>query len=134
MLEPQSKNEPQAASLRTVPSRQRQRKAVVDQPQQAAVTSEPVENLGSRVIRNVQIQTVPNKRLFGVAAAAKYLGISDDTLRKYADLEQIPVYRFINGHRAFKLEDLNRLIDDLPLWNHRSTSDTARAGRVEEVS
>jgi excisionase family DNA binding protein len=57
-----------------------------------------------------------------------YLGISDDTLRKYADLGQIPAYRFINGHRAFKLEDLNRLIDNLPLWND-SHRDTTRAGR-----
>jgi excisionase family DNA binding protein len=76
---------------------------------------------------------VPAQRLFGPKAAARYLGISDDTLRKYADLGEIPAYRFINGHRAFKLEDLNRLIDSLPLWNDR-TSDTTRAGRVREVS
>ena len=79
------------------------------------------------------MQPIPNQRLFSVSAAAKYLGICDDTLRKYADLGLITVYRFINGHRAFKLEDLNRLIDDLPLWNDRA-SDTTRAGRVREVS
>ena len=72
---------------------------------------------------------VPNQRLFGVSAAARYLDISDDTLRKYADLGEIPVYRFINGHRVFKLEDLNRLIDNLPPWNDPA-SDTTRAGRV----
>jgi excisionase family DNA binding protein len=87
----------------------------------------------STVIHSIEIQPVPNQRLFAVGAAAKYLGVSDDTLRKYADLGQIPVYRFLNGHRAFKLEDLNRLIDELPLWNDRA-SDTARAGRVREVS
>ena len=86
-----------------------------------------------KVIHSVEIQRVPNQRLFTVSAAAEYLGISDDTLRKYADLGQIPVYRFINGHRAFKLEDLNALIDSLPLWEH-SASDTTRAGRVREVS
>lgn len=73
------------------------------------------------------------QRLFGPKKAAQYLGISDDTLRKYADLGQIPAYRFINGNRAFKLEDLDRLIDELPLWNDR-TSDTTRAGRDREVS
>jgi hypothetical protein len=78
--------------------------------------------------RTVALIQVPNQRLFGVGAASQYLGISDDTLRKYADLGQVPVYRFINGHRAFKLEDLNRLIDELPLWNDRA-SDTTRAGR-----
>ena len=76
---------------------------------------------------------VPNQRLFTVSPAARYLGISDDTLRKYADLGQIPVYRFINGHRVFKLEDLNRLIDALPLWNDPA-SDTTRAGRERDVS
>ena len=81
--------------------------------------------IASRPIALIQ---VPTQRLFGVGGAARYLGISDDTLRKYADLGRIPVYRFINGHRAFKLEDLNRLIDSLPLWNDQA-SDTARAGR-----
>src|SRR5215468_2984473 len=92
--------------------------------------SEPAEQRPStlKVIHGVQIEPVPNQRLFSVGAAAKYLGISDDTLRKYADLGQIPVYRFINGHRAFKLEDLNKLIDELPLWNDPA-SDTTRAGR-----
>jgi excisionase family DNA binding protein len=80
------------------------------------------------LIRRIKPQLVPNQRLFAVRAAAQYVGISDDTLRKYADLGRIPVYRFMNGHRVFKLEDLNRLIDDLPLWNDRA-SDTARAGR-----
>ena len=80
------------------------------------------------IAKAVALIQVPSQRLFGVGAASQYLGISDDALRKYADLGQIPVYRFINGHRAFKLEDLNRLIDSLPLWNDPA-SDTARAGR-----
>jgi len=75
------------------------------------------------------MQPVPTERLLAVGAAAKYLGISDDTLRKYANLGRIAVYRFINGHRAFKLEDLNRLIDELPSWNDDGISDTTRAGR-----
>jgi excisionase family DNA binding protein len=84
----------------------------------------------SALIRSVQIQPEPAQRLFSIGAAAHYLGVSDDTLRKYADLGKIPAYRFINGHRAFKLEDLNRLIDELPLWND-CTSDTTRAGSPE---
>jgi excisionase family DNA binding protein len=88
---------------------------------------------GPVLVHSVQIQRVPTQRLFSIGAAAHYLGVSDDTLRKYADLGQIPVFRFMNGHRAFKLEDLNELIDSLPMWNDR-TSDTARAGRDREVS
>ena len=59
-------------------------------------------------------------------------GISDDTLRKYADLGTITAYRF-NDRRAFKLEDLNQLIDALPLWNDRN-HDESRAGRDREAS
>ena len=81
-------------------------------------------------------QAVPNQRLFSVGAAAQYLGICDDTIRKYADLGQIPVYRFINGNRAFKLEDLNRLIDELPLWNDRPAIQPApvASGRYRETA
>lgn len=75
---------------------------------------------------------VPKQRLFKVGAAARYLGISDDTLRKYADLGKIPVYRFLNGDRVFKLEDLNELIDSLPLWN--DARDATRAGQAKEAS
>jgi excisionase family DNA binding protein len=82
----------------------------------------------NRLLRPVPVMPIPTQRLLGVSAAAQYLGISDDTLRKYADLGEIPAYRFINGHRAFKVEDLDRLIDSLPPWDDRR-SDTARAGR-----
>jgi excisionase family DNA binding protein len=82
----------------------------------------------TRLLRSTAVISIPTQRLFGVSAAAQYLGVSDDTLRKYADLGDIPAYRFINGHRAFKLEDLNRLIDSLPPWDDRSC-DTSRAGR-----
>jgi excisionase family DNA binding protein len=75
---------------------------------------------------------IPKQLLFGVSQAARYLGISDDTLRKYADLGQIPVYRF-NSRRAFKLEDLNRLIDGLPLWNDAAAMNSC-AGRDRETS
>jgi len=101
-----------------------------DAQRTAAATLDAGTDRQSNILhRPVALIKVPSRRLFGVSAAAKYLGISDDTLRKYADLGEIPAYRFINGHRTFKVEDLNRLIDDLPLWN-AGTSDTARAGRV----
>ena len=80
----------------------------------------------------IPIKSVPTQRLFTVSQAARYLGISDDTLRKYADLGTITAYRF-NERRAFKLEDLNRLIDTLPLWNDRN-HDESRAGRDREAS
>jgi excisionase family DNA binding protein len=75
---------------------------------------------------------IRNQRLFSVSQAARYLGMSDDTIRKYADLGQIPVYR-LNGRRVFKLEDLNQLIDGLPLWNDANAMNS-RAGRDRETS
>jgi excisionase family DNA binding protein len=86
------------------------------------------------VIRGIQPEPVPTRRLFTVSAAAQYLGISDDTLRKYADLGLIPVHRFINGHRAFKLEDLNRLIDNLPRWDDAQRDMKTCAGREGDIS
>jgi hypothetical protein len=84
----------------------------------------------SASMRVLQLSSVPKQRLFTVGPAARYLGMSADTLRKYADLKCIPTYRNpFNGHRVFKLEDLNHLIDTLPPWDDR-TRDTARAGRV----
>src|SRR5262245_42663826 len=65
--------------------------------------------LGNRLSMPGALIPVPSRRLLRVRAAARYLGISDDTLRKYADIGLIQAYRFSNGHRVFKLEDLNDL-------------------------
>lgn len=59
---------------------------------------------------------VPNQRLFGPAAAARYLGISTDTLYKISDLGEVTAYNW-NGRRAYRLEDLDRLIESLPKWD-----------------
>ena len=59
---------------------------------------------------------VPNQRLFGVGAAAQYLGISDDHLHKITALGQIKAYRFANK-RAYRLEDLDKLIESLEEWD-----------------
>ena len=58
---------------------------------------------------------VPNQRLFGPKAAARYLGMCEDTLKKITDLEQIPAFK-LNGRRAYRFEDLERFIDSLPGW------------------
>jgi hypothetical protein len=58
---------------------------------------------------------VSNQRLFGPKAAARYLGICEDTLKKITDLEQIPAFN-LNGRRAYRIEDLERFIESLPGW------------------
>jgi hypothetical protein len=64
----------------------------------------------------VTLIQVPNKRLFQVAAAARYLGISPNSLRKYADLGLIRALKF-DRRRVFDLEDLNRFVASLPCYD-----------------
>ena len=68
----------------------------------------------------VALLQIPNQRLFGIKAAAQYLGISDESLRNYADLGLIPTQRLYN-RRVFKLEDLDEFIDSLPDYNDQTT-------------
>ena len=58
---------------------------------------------------------VPNQALFKVKAAARYLGITDETLTKHVDLGRIKAYN-LEGIRVFKLTELNALIEALPEW------------------
>jgi hypothetical protein len=63
----------------------------------------------------VALIQVPSQRLFS-PAAAKYLGICTDTLYKITDLGQVRAYDF-NGRRAYRLEDLDALIESLREWH-----------------
>ena len=60
----------------------------------------------------VALMQIPNQRLFGMKAAARYLGVCQDTLRKYADLGQIKARR-LDNRRVFTLEDLDGFIESL---------------------
>ena len=63
----------------------------------------------------VALTKVPNQRLFGPKAAAKYLGVCEDTLKKMTDLKQIRAFD-LNGRRAYRLEDLEAFVESLPGW------------------
>ena len=65
----------------------------------------------------VALIQVPNQRIFGPKAAAQYLGIDTDTLRKITEAGQIEAYNF-NGRRAYRLEHLDRLIHSWPKWKN----------------
>ena len=58
---------------------------------------------------------VPNQRLFKMNAAAKYLGIHEQTLRKITD-EGLLRARVMRGCRVYTLEDLDAYIASLPQW------------------
>ena len=59
---------------------------------------------------------VRNQRLFGPKAAARYLGICEDTLKKITDLGQLRAFN-MNGRRAYRLEDLDAYVESpVPTW------------------
>jgi len=72
---------------------------------------------------------VPNQRLFGTKAAAKYLGLHEQTLRKLTDLGEVSARR-MGSRRVYALEDLDRYIESLPRWydaGHGKESGTERS-------
>ncbi len=76
--------------------------------------------------KTVALIQVPNQRLFSTKAAAQYLGVHPDTMRKYADLGSIRARR-LERRRVFALEDLNAFIDALP--EYQSYDYTAPGGK-----
>ncbi len=58
---------------------------------------------------------VPNQRLFKTKAAAQYLGVHEQTLRKLTDLGEIKAKK-LGERRVYTLEDLDSYIDSLPWW------------------
>ncbi len=51
--------------------------------------------------------------LLKTSEAAKRLGISQGTLRGYADKGMIPVVKLPSGHRRFRASDVQRLREDM---------------------
>ena len=66
-----------------------------------------------------RIYDIPRQAAFRVNDAARYLGISPNTLRKRSDLGLIPVRKEINGERIFLLRDLDAYLESLPEYSRR---------------
>ena len=62
---------------------------------------------------------VPGQAAFRVSGAARYLGISPNTLRKRSDLGLIRACRDVNGERIFRLSDLDAYLESLPEYRRR---------------
>ena len=58
--------------------------------------------------------------------AFQHLGICTDTLYKITDLGQVQAYDF-NGRRAYRLEDLDALIESLREWHDAAGEKPASA-------
>ena len=57
--------------------------------------------------------------------AAKYLGVSESTLRKWSDEGRVPAFSTPGGHRRFRTRDLDDFLESL-----RVTADAGEAPRV----
>lgn len=80
--------------------------------------------------RAIAFIQVPNQRLFGPMAAARYLGVDTDTLKKYSALGQLQAYD-LNGRRAYRLDDLDLFIERLPQWDYMRGEKPAKVSRRE---
>lgn len=67
--------------------------------------------------KTIAVFQVPNQALFSLKAAAKYLGISPDSLIEDTEHGKIRCYLF-HGRRTYKIEDLEQLRASLPEWQN----------------
>jgi hypothetical protein len=84
---------------------------------------------------SVQLLEVPQEAAFKVSRAAKYLGMSPNTLRKKSDLGLIPARKDESGERVFLLRDLDTYLNSLPLYRSSVTASLSRltkTGRMEK--
>ncbi len=65
-------------------------------------------------IQTIRLVSVPEQAAFYVRDAARYLGISPNTLRKRSDLGLILARRDESGNRVFLLGDLDNYLNSLP--------------------
>ena len=79
----------------------------------------------------VAIVEVPERAAFSVRDAARYLGMSPNTLRRRADRGLIRVRRDERNHRVFLLRDLDDYLNALPVEEGRATSVCCRSVEAE---
>ena len=64
-------------------------------------------------VTRIEIVEIPERFYFKVSAAATYLGISSNTLRKYTDLSLVPAKRLPSGDRLYSKDDLDNFFSSL---------------------
>jgi excisionase family DNA binding protein len=67
------------------------------------------ENAG--LIKEIRIIEIPDRFYFKVSSAARYLGISRNSLRKYTDLGLIRAKRLPGGDRLYCKEQLDQFVE-----------------------
>ncbi len=65
-------------------------------------------------MKRIEVIEVPEQFYFKVSAAAKYAGLSSNTLRKYTDLGLIKAKRLPAGDRIYRNDWLDEFMENLP--------------------
>ncbi len=65
-------------------------------------------------IKRIEIIEVDEQFYFKVSAAAKYAGLSPNTLRKYTDQGLIKAKRLPSGDRIYRKDWLDEFMENLP--------------------
>ncbi len=65
-------------------------------------------------IKRIEIIEVPEQFYFKVSKAARYLGISPNSLRLYTDLGLIRAKILPGGHRLYRKDWLDEFVERLP--------------------
>ena len=66
-------------------------------------------------IARIEIIEIPEQFYFKISAAAKYIGLSANTLRKYTDLGLIRAKRLpLSGDRCYRRDWLDEFMESLP--------------------
>ena len=76
-----------------------------------------------------------SSRWMSLGAVSRMLGITDTTLRQWADQGRLPVYRTPGGHRRFLREDVEALMQDasvgtFPNYTNNSDSEDMALRRI----
>jgi len=83
-------------------------------------------------INRIEVIEVPEQFYFKVSAAAKYIGLSANTLRKYTDLGLIKAKRLpISGDRTYRKDWLDEFMENLSdsAYNHPQPTCPRTQGR-----
>jgi len=65
-------------------------------------------------LKTIAIIEIPERFYFKVSAAAEYIGLSKNTLRKYTDLGLIDAKRLPGGDRLYCKDWLDEFYEKLP--------------------
>ena len=71
---------------------------------------------------------VPNQRVFGPKAAARYLDVHPQTLKKMTDEGEIEA-SWMRNRKIYTLEELDRYIENLEPYNSRQEARRKSNGR-----